>query len=79
MQQPLIIENRKRDFLKMCALAEVPSEKANMLCHCYINHIVYGSKYDANTQESIRALMRLMKIYDMKYTLGYETGVVLPE
>ena len=79
MQQPIIIENRRRDFLSVCELAEVPQEKANMLCNCYINHIVYGSKYDQNTQESIRALMRLMKINGMKYTLGYETGVIMPD
>ncbi len=79
LYETTVIRERRKDFIDICEIAEVPENKIEIYCNCYINYIIYGCVYPREIQESLKPLIRLMKIQGKKYKLGYETGYLYPE
>lgn len=64
IQEPPIVQERRRDFMCICEDCCMPYEKAKLLSNCYINQLVYGSVYNENIEDSIKGIKRLMTLYN---------------
>ena len=69
MLLPPCVQELKDNFLKAADMAGLQEPKKTMLLNCYLNKETIGSIYLPETENSIKAMKKFIKINGMKYEL----------
>lgn len=66
---PPVVRELHDNFLKAADMAGLQEPRKTMLLNCYLNKETIGSVYPPDTENSIKAMKKFIKINGMKYEI----------